>query len=127
MKASLARRFRAWTAPGGISSLPVPLPEDEDRGVGRSDRLNVPPELLHQGVVADELVPFLRLAPQIQVFLGQLVAIQRVPAGQEDAVPAERLFQESNALARFASTAVWTVPCPEIMIGLGGRGGCGSP
>jgi hypothetical protein len=50
--------------------------------------------LLHQGVVADDLVAFFSLFAQVEALPAECVLIEGVADAQQDPVPVEGLFQE---------------------------------
>ncbi|OGD31398.1 MAG: hypothetical protein A2V45_02415 [Candidatus Aminicenantes bacterium RBG_19FT_COMBO_58_17] len=62
--------------------------------VGRRGLEDVLPELLHQGVVADDLIAFFGLFPQVEALAAECVLVEGVADAQEDPVPVERFFKE---------------------------------
>ncbi|MGQ9671717.1 MAG: hypothetical protein ACUVV5_01130 [Candidatus Aminicenantales bacterium] len=68
------------------------LSVDKDRCVGWSCLEDFLPELLHQRVVADELIFLFGLFPQVKAFPFELFLVERIADGQQDSVPVEGLF-----------------------------------
>ncbi|MGB7296048.1 MAG: hypothetical protein WBC70_10705 [Candidatus Aminicenantales bacterium] len=84
----------AVNGPGDELLPGAAFPVDENRGVSRGCLEEVLPELLHQGVLADELIALLGPSPQVLTFPPQGVLVEGVSDGEEDPVPVEGLFQE---------------------------------
>ncbi|MGB9004665.1 MAG: hypothetical protein WCB96_02970 [Candidatus Aminicenantales bacterium] len=70
------------------------LSVDKHGGVGGRRFEDILPQLLHQGMVADELVAFLRFAPQVLAFAAEAGLGQGIAQADQDPLPVERFFQE---------------------------------
>ena len=70
------------------------LAVDEHRGVGRGDLEDLLPEVLDEGVVADDLVALLRLLLEVLAFPAEARLLEGVADADQDPLPVEGLLQE---------------------------------
>ncbi|HVP92021.1 MAG TPA: hypothetical protein VMS75_12490 [Terriglobales bacterium] len=80
--------------PGDELLARAALALDEDGRVGRGDLEDLPPELPHQGMAADELIALLGPLLEVLVFPSKDVLLEGVADGEKDPLPVEGLLQE---------------------------------
>ncbi len=80
--------------PGDELLAGAALAVDQDRGVGRGDLEDLLPEVLDQGVMADDLVVFLGLLLEVLALAAEVRLLEGVADADQDPLAVERLFQE---------------------------------